>query len=145
MSSSLNVPPKPAVDPAIIERAPVDAGSQMAARAVGDDNSYLLLVGDLAARVDAAESENIRLKAKKTVDDVKAAMMEPYANGVFWFVIWYCIVVGAIVVLDGFGFLRFHLSDAVLGIIAGSTAVSVIGLIGIVVSGLFGVGKSSAK
>lgn len=70
-------------------------------------------------------------------------MMEPYANRVYWFVVWYCIVVGLIIFANGLGYVGgahepFKLSDMVVGIIAGSTAASVIGLIGIVVSGLFG-------
>jgi hypothetical protein len=79
-----------------------------------------------------------------SVEEVRAALMAPYANKVFMFVVAYCLVVGLIVVGDGFGDGVFHLSDTVLGIIAGSTAVSVIGLIGIVVSGLFGVGRSKS-
>jgi len=111
--------------------------------AAADEPSILDLIAGLAARADAAESENTRLKAKKTIDDVKAQMMEPYANKVFSFVVFYCIVVALMLVASATAPRWFHLSDTILSIVAGSTAASVIGLIGIVVSGLFGVSRGS--
>ena len=64
-------------------------------------------------------------------------MMRPYANRVFNFLVGYCLFVGAVVLLDGFKYRGFDLSDGVLSVIAGSTAASAIGLVGFVVSGLF--------
>jgi hypothetical protein len=100
-----------------------------------------MALADLAARLEEAEAENERLRGKQTVDEVKAGMMKPYADRVYWFVVGYCAVVAVILVFSGFRVGGFGLSDTTLGIIAGSTAVSVIGLIGIVVSGLFGTGR----
>jgi len=93
----------------------------------------------MATRLGDVEAENKRLKEEVSIDRVKALMMQPYADKVFNFMVGYCSVVGLIIVADGFG-VHFHLSDTVVSIIAGSTAVSVIGLIGIVVGGLFGAG-----
>lgn len=99
------------------------------------------------SRAGSSQVEQVQIRAPatvKTIDDVLAEMMRPYADKVFKFVAWYCSIVGIIVVGDGFGDDVFHLSDTVLGIIAGSTAVSVIGLIEIVVRGLFGARRAKA-
>ena len=129
-----NVPPQPPeLEPSVIDLAPVEPDALEINQAV---------TADIAARLEASEAELAQLRARKTIDDVKAELLAPYANKVFWFVVWYCIAVGAILVVDAVGGTRFHLSDTILGIIAGSTAVSVIGLIGAVVTGLFHAGKS---
>lgn len=129
---------KPQLDPAIIEGAPI----QSIAHGSSDDNSYLSMVGELASELEARDAELARLKGKKTVDDARAQMLEHYSDNVFVFVVCYCAAVGIMLALAGFGKITgFVLSDAILGIRAGSTAVSVIGLIGMVVSGLFGGAK----
>jgi len=89
---------------------------------------------DLRARVEKAEGQ-------LTTEQVRARMMEPWADKVFVFVSIYCGALLVLVLLAGFKVCDFNLSDTVLAVLAGSTAVSVIGLIGIVASGLFG-GKS---
>jgi len=99
----------------------------------------------MQSRLQESNAEGERLKAELlSADQVKAKMMEQYANKVFHFVCWYCIGV-AVILLTNRNALGTPLSDTVLAIIAGSTAVSVIGLIGIVVGGLFGIGQRRAK
>lgn len=93
---------------------------------------------NLQTALENAQAELAQAKGKNTVDDVRADLMVPYANKVFYFVAGYCVVVGAMIIASGAQRVTgFQLSDTVLGIIAGSTAVSVIGLIGIVLGGLF--------
>lgn len=124
------------IDPAIIESAPVEAGSQVPAIAQIGEGEYLAYVSELVTRLEAAESDNERLRGKETIDSVRAAMMRPYADKVFLFVVGYCLAVLALIIAQGLGCIS--LPEMLLNIIAGSTAVSVIGLIGIVVGGLFG-------
>lgn len=76
-------------------------------------------------------------KERGKASAVRARLMEPYANKVFGYLVGYSIVVTIIMLLDGFSLFGFDLANYVLGIIAGSTAVSAIGLVGFVVSGLF--------
>jgi hypothetical protein len=144
MTKSRGEPPKtpaqlPArLDPKVIDAAPVDP--DVVPVQINDDlfGEFRDMVGDLALQLDEANAEIERLRGQKTVAQVKAAMLEPYSKGVFWFVVGYCVVVAILLVLAGWGAVTgFHLSDAILGIIAGSTAVSVIGLIGMVITGLF--------
>jgi hypothetical protein len=100
------------------------------------------MVGYYSDALSDAEAELERLKGQKAVEQVRAGLLAPYSSKVYWFVVGYCLSVGAILLLSGWGKSNgFALSDTVLSIIAGSTAVSVIGLIGMVISGLFGIGK----
>jgi len=130
------VPSNTRRDPSLIDSAPPETGvgSERAS-----DDVYFHMVTSLASELDAANAELSRLKAKRTIEEVRAGMLEEYSNKVFWFVVFYCLVVGIMLVLAGWNDRTgFSLSDTILGIIAGSTAVSVIGLIGMVISGLFG-------
>ena len=103
-----------------------------------DSQFYSELVAQLQNEVAELKSENKLLKDKQTVDQVRARMMEPYANKVFNLCAWYCVIVGVIIFACAEKSNGIELSDTVLSVIAGSTAVSVIGLVGIVVTGLFG-------
>lgn len=136
------MPNKPRLDPGLIESAPLLPSTEPGGNA---ESLYLELVGSLSSELESAQAELIQIKAKKTVDDVRAGMLEGYSNRVFWFVVWYCIAVGVLLVASGFkGKTAFELSDTILAIIAGSTAVAVIGLIGMVITGLFG-GKQALQ
>lgn len=78
--------------------------------------------------------------ARRTLEAVRAEMMRPYADRVFLFLVGYCLFVALLILLEGFRVGEFDIADGVLGVIAGSTAVAAIGLVGFVVSGLFGSG-----
>lgn len=60
-----------------------------------------------------------------------------YAKWVFRYLVWYSIFAGSAVVFHGFGVLGFNLPDIALGALVGSTAISAIGLVASVVTGLF--------
>ncbi|WP_235046603.1 hypothetical protein, partial [Caulobacter vibrioides] len=90
-------------------------------------------------------ADNEQRKGQQTYDSVRAEMMRPYADKVFGFLVGYCSFVGAVILMAGFKYRGFTISDTVLGIIAGSTAASAIGLVGFVVSGLFGSAKAAGK
>jgi hypothetical protein len=137
MTHSLNAPSPPRRDPRIIDRAPTEP--DFPASTPAGEVDFARVNAQLAETLAATEAERDRLKGRQTVDQVRASLIRPYANKVFWFVAIYCGMVGVMLVLAGWRtHTGFQLSDAILGIIAGSTAVSVIGLIGMVISGLFG-------
>lgn len=130
------------LDPSIIDFAPTEPDRQD----FDADQSayYVFLTGELAAENASLQAELDKLRGKKTYDDVRASMMQPYADKVFWFLVWYCLFVAALILMKGFKLFGFDISDTVTGIIAGSTAVSAIGLVGFVVSGLFGAKKDNS-
>lgn len=134
------VPFNPPLDPSVIGEAPITPDPQDFDQE--ESEFYIGLVGQLAAENDALRAENERLKAKRSYEEVQTSLMEPYANKVYLFLVSYCCFVGACLLLQGFSLGGFRLSDTVMAVIAGSTAVSAIGLVGFVVSGLF---KANSK
>jgi hypothetical protein len=73
---------------------------------------------------------NLDLKANRT-------MRLDYANKVFAYLVAYSIFAGLVLACSGWKFLGFVLPEIALTALVGSTAVSAIGLVGIVVTGLF--------
>jgi hypothetical protein len=135
------VPPPDNDEPAqrdleVIDRSPITPEHQDLDAAESD--YYISLVGELAAQNQELAAEVDRLQGLNTFESVRARMAAPYADKVFWFLVWYCVFVGVIVLFSGFSPFGFKISDAVMCVIAGSTAVSAIGLVGFVVNGLFG-------
>ena len=135
MTKSPAPPPPPQTDLTVIDSAPLVVASGTFELTVDDLYNQL---GELSDALAEAEAEIARLEGFQTVESVKAELLGPYVKGVFRFVVSYCGVVGALLILAGFSLGGFALPETILGIIAGSTAVSVIGLIGLVISGLFG-------
>lgn len=127
------------------KRAPLDAiGAAPIAPPLQPDYDkdasafYSKLVAELQVENADLKTRLAEAEGRTDVDAIRARMMEPWANKVFFFVCIYCSVLFGLVLLAGFKVCNFQLSDTVLAVLAGGTAVSVIGLIGIVVGGLFG-------
>ncbi|WP_106638618.1 hypothetical protein [Allosphingosinicella vermicomposti] len=132
-------------DTSIIAGAPIEPGDLVGAQAP-DEQIYQNIIGDLALKLEELTAENDKLKGQRSVETARADLLAPFSNKVFWFVAGYCVVVALILALCGWkSHTRFELSDTILGIIAGSTAISVIGLIGAVVTGLFGLPAGGAR
>ena len=82
-----------------------------------------------AARTVDAEA----VADRKQVRDLR----ESYSQRVFWYLVAYSSAALLLVFLHGWRVLGFQLDTVVLSLVVGSTAVSAIGLVGIVVKGLF--------
>jgi len=128
--------PKPPVDPSIIRNAPIGPDLNQDDKVDVLEQAYTE-IGYLADELAQTRAELESLQERRTVEQVRARMIEPYANKVFRFVAIYCLAVGGFLIADGIGG-GFDLPESTMGIISGSTAVAVIGLIGMVISGLFG-------
>lgn len=63
-------------------------------------------------------------------------LIKPYATRAFIFMCAYCAFVAATLVFHGFRWC-FALPESVLQLLVGSTAVTVIGLVGMVLTGVF--------
>ncbi len=64
-------------------------------------------------------------------------LREEYAKKVLRFLYIYCAVVVTLLILQGFHIYNFKLADLVVVTLVGGTAISVIGLVGFVIRGLF--------
>lgn len=83
------------------------------------------------------KEELSQLKAQTSTRATLDGLIIPYASRTFWFMCVYCGGVGLMLMLSGFQDLGFRLSDPVLQLLVGSTAVTVIGLVGMVLTGVF--------
>ena len=110
----------------------------------------------LRTELESSNAELQKLQGQLTTDQVRAKLMEPYANKVFLYLIVYSVSVLALILLSSIRIWRgpeesrtlvpiLDIGQTVLSIVAGSTAVAAIGLVGFVVSGLFDSGKVSKK
>lgn len=86
-------------------------------------------------------------KTKKRVRTIEILdeLIEPMAWAAFVFMCVYCGVVGLLVTLHGFGLWGFKLPDTVLQFLVGSTATTVIGLVGMVLTGIFVGARNNGK
>ncbi len=100
-----------------------------------DQLRYVLArLGEENADLKQALEETIkRVKTTEILDQ----LIEPMAKRSFVFMCCYCGVVAALVTLDGFKLGGFGLPESVLRFLVGSTATTVIGLVGMVLTGIF--------
>ena len=77
--------------------------------------------------------------ASEKLEDSKSTrrLRETYAKKVYYYLIAYSLCAYALILAHGFKLWGFQIDSSVIGIVVGSTAVSAIGLVGIVVRGLF--------
>lgn len=81
--------------------------------------------------------ENAKLELDHKDQEENREMRKRYSDLVFKYLVGYSVFVGVVVVLAGFEVLGFQLDTSVLDFLVGSTAASSIGLVAIVVRGLF--------
>tara|TARA_R110002126_G_scaffold274922_1_gene420203 strand:+ start:269 stop:697 length:429 start_codon:yes stop_codon:yes gene_type:complete len=119
-----------------IDRAPDDtkAGEGDTPVSVEDYQKALARVG---SEKDALQAELDQTKKRIRTIEILDELIEPYAKKAFIFMCVYCGVVAALLVLDGFNICQFSLPENVLKFLVGSTATTVIGLVGMVLTGIF--------
>lgn len=77
------------------------------------------------------------LEQKLRTKDILDGLIEPYAGRAFNFMCVYSGFVGSVLLLDSFNISRFEMDPTVQAYLVGSTAVTVIGLVGMVLTGVF--------
>lgn len=85
---------------------------------------------------ETLEAEKERLSGRVDIAEEKAKLIRPFSWWVLVFAAVYCIVIFAIIVIDGWND-WFELKGSVLPIMAGSTAAAVLGLVSVILTGLF--------
>jgi hypothetical protein len=101
---------------------------------VEDLRSALARVGE---EKDAIQAELDQTKKRVRTIEILDELIEPYAKKAFAFMCIYCGVVALLLVLHGFTGCPFELPEAALNFLVGSTATTVIGLVGMVLTGIF--------
>jgi hypothetical protein len=120
-----------------LDNAPTNLGVQVGAAPAP---TY----AELNDKFTLVSNENFSMKAeidvlKKRVNTstILDSLIEPYAGKAFWFMCIYCGIVGILLCLSGCTESKFSLPAEVLSLMVGSTAVTVIGLVGMVLTGIF--------
>lgn len=119
-----------------IDNAPDDA-----AFGVGDthvsEEAYRRALARMGAEKDELQADLEETQRRVRTIEILDDLIEPMANKAFWFMCAYAFVVAVILALDGFEEVAFDLPDSVLEFLVGSTAATVIGLVGMVLTGIF--------
>lgn len=102
-----------------------------------EDDIERELIGTLQDQLAETQAELDSLQASRQIESTKAALMKPLLVRVYNLVAAYCAFILLLAMCQGFGIWGFDLEETILGILSGSTAVSVIGLIGMLISGVF--------
>ncbi|MDC1438299.1 hypothetical protein N8208_05375 [Planktomarina temperata] len=76
------------------------------------------------------------LEQKLRTKDILDGLIEPYAGRAFNFMCVYSGFVGSVLLLDSFNISGFEMDPTVQAYLVGSTAVTVIGLVGMVLTGV---------
>jgi hypothetical protein len=96
-------------------------------------NAYTRLSQENASLKEELDKTLKRVQTIEILDD----LIEPMAKRSFTFMCSYCGVVGAMVLAHGLKICGFSLPESVLQFLVGSTAATVIGLVGMVLTGVF--------
>jgi|GEM_PF-5869218 len=135
-STTTNSPEEPLSqpkDPNLIDTAPFSI-EENGDHLVSSDQQK---INRLTVEKANLEDDLAKIRGEMSVSTQKAKLLIPYSNKVFWFVVWYCMISGYIIMLHGDQRTNFELPETVLALIAGSTMASVIGLLASVVTGIF--------
>lgn len=90
----------------------------------------------LKEKHSALEVECNKLRLRADAGDILNKLIEPYAERAFWFMCVYAGFVGLVVFGVGVPG-GFHLEASIVEFLVGSTAATVIGLVGMVLGGIF--------
>jgi hypothetical protein len=98
----------------------------------------------LSRRFIEISEENAQLKSdldkaqrEGAADDILNRLIEPTSRNVFRVMCVYCAFVALIITMNSFGCFKSPIQPDVLKILVGSTAATVIGLVGMVLTGVF--------
>ncbi len=117
-TSASNVKPSPSDVPVTIEEL------NAAFVRVTDENASL-------------KEQNEQLKRKSETTGILNSLMVPSATKAFRYMFVYSGSVGVILLMNAFGCFKNPIPPSVMQVLVGSTAVTVIGLVGMVLTGVF--------
>ena len=131
------MPPEETATLADIERAPTDLPAPEAAVDAQSVANLLKKVQTLSEENEKLESDLRQARRDKRTTEMLDSLIQPFAGATFIFMIAYCGFV-ACLLLDQEKSKNFrHISDEVMKVLVGSTAVTVIGLVGMILTGIF--------
>ena len=136
--------PSPAITVDDIDNAPEAAVVTQSDTRVSVDairDAFVRLSEENASLKEELDKTKKRVRTIEILDE----LIEPMAWAAFKFMCAYCGTVGLLVTLHGFGFKGFALPETALQFLVGSTATTVIGLVGMVLTGIFVGARNNSK
>lgn len=103
-------------------------------------DTLLNRIGQLGQENSELREENQTLRNHKQAAEELNKLIAPYAGKAFWFMCSYSGIVAIFLFGSGakfWGLEKFFLDTSVLEFLVGSTAITVIGLVGMVLTGIF--------
>lgn len=126
---------KPPAEPRVtlddLDRAP-DVVPASSTDVTVSEKQYADQLAKVGSELDALRAQ-VEAETARTLND----LIKPSAERAFRFMWWYCGSVLGLLLLHGFGILGFNLPASALDYLVGSTAVTVLGLVGMVLTGIF--------
>ena len=130
------MPPQPTLSD--LDNAPTTLPNTSSAETPADD------VATLTQRLQEVSEDFTRLqqeydayrKENKGIDHLND-MIKPYASKIYNFMVCYCLVVAYILIENAAGRFPKTIDSTVMSFLVGSTATTVLGLVGMVVTGIF--------
>lgn len=119
-----------------IDNAPTNLPEQRNDISWEDYSQLLAHFSRIAKEHMELTEETTKLRKRLATGKELDKLIQPFSKKIFEFLCWYCISVGTLLVLQGSGKLP-SLSDGVMQILVGSTAATVLGLVGMVLTGIF--------
>ncbi|ADU11994.1 hypothetical protein [Asticcacaulis excentricus] len=129
---------KPPIDTTVIDSAPTSTAASQIELTGPEEEQWRQKFLDLSERHEELKEEYDTLRRNSSeASQILNGLITPYANNIFRFMCWYCIFVGAMLFLNSCGKFDWRISDTVMSILVGSTATTVLGLVAMIVSGIF--------
>jgi hypothetical protein len=129
-------PPPPEINLADIDTAPPTA-ERSPSDATVTERALLSEFARVTEENSQLKQDLEALQKKARTAEILDDLIEPYAAKAYWFMCAYSGVIGLMLLMNAFGCFRNPISSDVLQVLVGSTAVTVIGLVGMVLTGIF--------
>lgn len=127
--------PKPRITLSDLDNAPgvIDDGTFGS----GHEVEFTRRFRDLASENEQLKQNLDKERREKTADQILNGLIEPISKNVFIFMCVYCGFVGVTILMNSFGCFKVSIDREVIKILVGSTAATVLGLVGMVLTGVF--------
>lgn len=131
------MPPEEQASLADIERAPTGLPAPEAPIDAQSVANLLKKVQILSEENEKLENDLRQAKRDKRTTEMLDSLIQPFAIATFIFMVVYCWFVGCLLLDQETNRVFRPISDEVMKVLVGSTAVTVIGLVGMILTGIF--------
>ncbi len=128
---------QPPLNPADIDTAPPVLTEVNGALPADEVEIWREKFIDLSSRYEALEITFDTYRRREKAGDILNTLIVPYSDNIFKFMVFYSVFVGCVLLMNSGGRFPNPISDTVMSFLVGSTATTVLGLVGMIVGGIF--------